>query len=164
MQQQGCRIGAAGGYPRVSATDLLSSVENDVRLGNESMEGMQKCSRSVPQKLRNGFKRNERALERVLGQRYRKDAGGKKITRSSDRYEAHEESKLITERKDSYCERKVFAGEAERAINEGEQQNEAVESRRGFVMKIGERKRSYAKSNCRSHMCIWSYTSHTCGK
>ena len=34
----------------------------------------------------------------------------------------------------------MLAGEAERAINEGEQQNEAVESWRGFVIKKGEQR------------------------
>ena len=71
-------------------------------------------------------------------QEHLKESGSRKIT---DRYEAHEESKLITERKGSYCEQKVLAGEAERAINEGEQQNEAVESRRGFAVKIEEQSR-----------------------
>ena len=64
------------------------------------------------------------------------------MKRSAIRYEAHEESKLITERKDSHCERKVLPGEAKRAINKGEQQNEAVECRRGFARKIGEECRS----------------------
>ena len=74
-------------------------------------------------------------------QEHLKASGSRKIT-SEVRYEAHEESKLITDRKGSYCEQKVLAGEAERAINEGEQQNEAVESRRGFAMKIEEQSRS----------------------
>ena len=59
-------------------SDLLSSVQNDVGFGNEGTEGMQKCSRSVPSKPRNEFERNERALELVLRQRSREDAGGKK--------------------------------------------------------------------------------------
>ena len=60
-------------------SDLLSSVQNDVGFGNEGTEEMQKCSRSVPSKPRNGFERNERALGLVLRQRSRGDAGGKKI-------------------------------------------------------------------------------------
>ena len=73
------------------------------------------------------------------------------IITSAVRYEAHEESKLITERKgrqltQSRASRKCWRRSRTRhkrgRVTIQFKQNEAVESRRGFAMKIEEQSRS----------------------